>query len=123
MPEPEEKEPAAGQAEEGSSSKPAQGGTPAVGDVHPKSGGRRRFIRAILAVGAIAAVGGFFLSRYFPTQGTVPFAYPRQMIRVDDLPRFGNAAGMPVKVSDLTTFPANSNWVITYPSTGDLQAD
>jgi Rieske Fe-S protein len=93
------------------------------GDGRSKKNPRRRFIKTILLLGAFAAFGGYFLSKYIPALQTGPLAYPRQIVRVDDLSRFGTAAGMPVKISDLTTFPPNSNWVITYPSTGDPKAD
>jgi len=35
----------------------------------------------------------------------------------------GNAAGRTVNVNDLTNFPPNSHWVITYPSSGDPNLD
>jgi Rieske Fe-S protein len=84
---------------------------------------RRKFIRAVLVVGAFVALGGYVLSRYLLLRGPTTVTYPRQMLLVDDLDRFGDAAGKPINVGDLTTFPPNSNWVITYPSTGDPKAD
>jgi Rieske Fe-S protein len=35
----------------------------------------------------------------------------------------GAAAGKTVNVNDLTSFPPNSTWLITYPSSGDLNVD
>ena len=42
---------------------------------------------------------------------------------VDDSSFYGTAAGRKVNVGDLATFPPNSHWVITYPSSGDSKAD
>jgi Rieske Fe-S protein len=123
MPEPDKREPAAEQSEKGFPRKSAPEGIPANGDVRSEKTTRRRFIKAVLVIGAFTALGGYLLSRYIPTQQPEPLAYPRQMVRVDNSPQFGTAAGMPVNVSDLATFSPNSNWVITYPSTGDPQAD
>jgi Rieske Fe-S protein len=43
---------------------------------------------------------------------------------VDDIPsKYGSAAGQIVNVNDLNTFPPNSHWVITYPTSGDPAVD
>lgn len=43
---------------------------------------------------------------------------------VDDIPsKYGAAAGQVVNVNDLSTFPPNSHWVMTYPTSGDLSVD
>jgi rieske iron-sulfur protein len=36
---------------------------------------------------------------------------------------YAAAAGKPVNVNDLNTFPPNSHWTITYPSSGDSTLD
>jgi len=35
----------------------------------------------------------------------------------------GAVAGKQVNVNDLTSFPVNGNWILTYPSSGDLSLD
>lgn len=43
---------------------------------------------------------------------------------IDDIPlKYGAAAGKVVNINDLTTFPPNDHWVITYPTSGDLSID
>jgi Rieske Fe-S protein len=46
-----------------------------------------------------------------------------QKVVVDDLPQYGAAAGVAVNVNDLTTFPPNSHWVFTFPTSGDPSLD
>jgi len=91
---------------------------PADGSNSSKKSTRRRFVKAILTVAALATLGGYVLSRYISTQGAGP-SLDRQVVMVDDSNVYGTAAGRKVNVSDLTTFPPNSHWVITYPSSGD----
>src|SRR5438445_13224651 len=95
---------------------------PADGSSSSKKTTRRRFIKAILTVTALATLGGYVLSRYISTPGAGP-SLARQLVMVDDSNVYGTAAGRKVNVSDLTTFPPNSHWVITYPSSGDSKAD
>jgi Rieske Fe-S protein len=45
------------------------------------------------------------------------------MAVVDDSVYQGSAAGKPVNVNDLGTFPPNSSWFITYPSSGNATTD
>jgi len=95
---------------------------PADGSSSSKKTTRRRFIKAILTVAALATLGGYALSRYISTRGAGP-SLARQSVMVDDSSPYGTAAGRKVNVSDLTTFPPNSHWVITYPSSGDSKVD
>jgi len=95
---------------------------PADGSSSSKKTTRRRFIKAILTVAALATLGGYALSRYISTRGAGP-SLARQLVMVDDSSPYGTAAGRKVNVSDLTTFPPNSHWVITYPSSGDSKVD
>ena len=46
-----------------------------------------------------------------------------QKVVVDDLTKYGSAAGQVVNVNDLSTFPPNTSWVITYPSSGNITLD
>jgi Rieske Fe-S protein len=51
-----------------------------------------------------------------------------QTLVLDDLPASpplgnGKAAGLKVNVNDLATFPPNSHWLMTYPSSGDSKLD
>jgi len=93
---------------------------PADGSSSSKKTTRRRFIKAILIVAplALATLGGYVLSRYIAGPSLA-----RQLLMVDDSSFYGTAAGRKVNVGDLATFPPNSHWVITYPSSGDSKAD
>ena len=95
---------------------------PADGSSSSKKTTRRRFIKAILTVAALATLGGYVLSRYISTQ-RAGSSLTRQVVTVDDSSFYGTAAGRKVNVGDLATFPPNSHWVITYPSSGDPKAD
>lgn len=47
-----------------------------------------------------------------------------QKATIDDIPsKYGAAAGQVVNVNDLSTFPPNDHWVITYPTSGDPTVD
>ncbi|MDA4126942.1 MAG: Rieske 2Fe-2S domain-containing protein [Thaumarchaeota archaeon] len=92
----------------------------------PKDSGRRKFLKAALAVGAILSIvpyvpWGTFLSSSVST-GTAK-RYLLQKARVDQNTKYGVASGQLVNVNDLTTFPANGHWVITYPTSGDPTLD
>lgn len=64
---------------------------------------------------------GTFLSSSVETGSSKPVLL--QKLVIDDLPQFGAAAGVQVNVNDLTTFPPNTGWIFTYPSSGDLTLD
>ena len=46
-----------------------------------------------------------------------------QKVVIDDIAKYGPAAGAQVNVNDLTTFPPNDHWVFTYPTSGDASLD
>ncbi|MDV3276915.1 MAG: Rieske 2Fe-2S domain-containing protein [Nitrososphaerales archaeon] len=78
----------------------------------------------MVAVGAILSITPFvpwgtFLSSSVGSSGK----YQRQKAVIDNDPKFGQAAGKAVNVNDLNTFPSNSHWAVTYPSTGDATLD
>jgi Rieske Fe-S protein len=52
-----------------------------------------------------------------------PGKYQRQRVVIDNKSDYKAAAGRAVNVNDLQTFPPNSHWVITYPSSGDSTLD
>ncbi|TLY05830.1 MAG: Rieske 2Fe-2S domain-containing protein [Thaumarchaeota archaeon] len=86
--------------------------------------GRRRFVRFLVGVGALLSLApyvpwGTFLSKSV----SAGKGYVRQQITVDNLSEYHAAAGRKVNVNDLTTFPPNSHWVITYPTSDDLALD
>jgi len=81
-------------------------------------------VKAILTIGALLSVVPFvpwgdFLSSSVSSAG----AYRRQKVVIDNVSKYGAAAGKTVNVNDLSTFPADSHWVVTYPSSGDLAQD
>ncbi len=83
--------------------------------------GRRRFVKILVTVGALLSLapyvpwGSFMSSSITSSKG-----YEKQQVAVDNLPSlYGAAAGKKVNVNDLASFPPNSHYVITYPSSGD----
>jgi Rieske Fe-S protein len=92
----------------------------------PKDSGRRNFIKALFAIGAILSIAPFvpwgtFLSSSVSTGNAKRTLL--QKVVIDDVQKYGAAAGKEVNVNDIATFPPNSHWVITYPSSGDLTID
>jgi rieske iron-sulfur protein len=92
----------------------------------PKTTGRRTFIKALLAVGAVLSIipfvpWGNFLTSSVTTGNAKTFLL--QKARVDENTKFGAASGQLVNVNDLATFPPNDHWIITYPSSGDPTID
>ncbi len=58
------------------------------------------------------------------TAGTSPVSTGNQTIVLDqNTAENGKAAGKKVNVNDLTNFPPNSTWVMTFPSSGDPTID
>ena len=95
----------------------------------PKNEGRRNFTKALVAVGAILSLvpfvpWGTYLSSSVSSSGS----YKRQKVVLDLNTQAnrninGSAAGKTVNVNDLTSFPPNSHWLVTYPTSGDLTID
>ncbi|MBI3841188.1 MAG: Rieske 2Fe-2S domain-containing protein [Thaumarchaeota archaeon] len=88
--------------------------------------GRRGFVKAMFAIGAVLSIipfvpWGTFLSSAI-TIGQAPRTLLQRAI-IDDETKYGAAAGRLVNVNDLSTFPPNGNWVITYPTSGDPTLD
>ena len=94
-----------------------------------KSTGRRGFLKALLAIGAVLSVVPFvpwenFLLSSVSSTG----AYKRQKAVLDlNTPTNKNAngavAGKTANVNDLASFPPNGSWLVTYPSSGDVTVD
>ncbi len=83
-------------------------------------------MKAIVAIGAILSIipfvpWGSFLSSTVGG-GLVP-TYLLSKARVDQNAKYGTASGQLVNVNDLSTFPPNDHWVITFPSSGDPTID
>jgi rieske iron-sulfur protein len=91
----------------------------------PRNAGRRGFLKALFAIGAVLSIVPFvpwgrFLSST-ASVGVTPTLIEK--VVVDDLPQFGAAAGRNVNVNDVSTFPPNGAWQITFPSSGDKTLD
>ncbi len=96
----------------------------------PKRASRRRFLSLIAVVGGLLTLApwvpfGTFLSA---SVGVSASSTKPQTIVLDNLPQAqpignGKAAGQKVNVNDLATFPPNSRWSMTYPSSGDPNLD
>ena len=103
----------------------APAASPAV-PPQPKGKSRRGFLKLFLAVGAVLSIipfvpWGTYLSSSVET-GTNA-VYLLSKVRVDQNSNYGAASGQLVNVNDLTTFPPNDHWVITFPSSGDPTLD
>ena len=96
----------------------------------PKQSSRRKFLSLIAVVGGLLTLApyvpfGTFLSA--SVSGNAVSVKPQTII-LDNLPQAeplgnGKAAGQKVNVNDLATFPPNSRWSMTYPSSGDPNLD
>ena len=102
---------------------------PSIPTQPPKSSGRRGFIKAIIAVSAVLSIvpfvpwGNYLLGS---VSGTGTLA--RQKAQLDENTKNNNnyngvAAGKVANVNDLTTFPPNGSWLVTYPTSGDISVD
>ena len=89
----------------------------------PKLVDRRRFFKIAVFVGILGSLSAILLGKYVAAPNN-PISSARQRVVVDYLPeKYPATAGKTVNVNDLVSFPPNSNWVITYPSSGDPAAD
>ncbi len=85
---------------------------------------RRSFFKVLLTFAALLTAipfvpWGQFLSSSVSSSGT-----PKRQKVTTDINKFnGAASGKPVNVNDLATFPPNSSWLVTYPSSGNLTLD
>lgn len=92
----------------------------------PQNAGRRKFLKALFVIGAVLSMipfipwGSYLQSSVELGSGMRPLL---QKAVIDDLSKYGDAAGKAVNVNDLTTFPPNSHWLITYPTSGDPTLD
>lgn len=93
----------------------------------PKKKSRRSFLRLFAVAGGLLALApwvpnvGSFLSS---SAAGATVASGNQTIVLDaNTLENGNASGKAVNVNDLATFPPNSTWVMTYPSSGDSTTD
>jgi rieske iron-sulfur protein len=93
----------------------------------PPKQSRRRFLTIIAVVGGLLALApwvpfGNYLSA---SVGGSSSLSKNQKIVLDLGGTSGNgsAGGKAVNVNDLTSFPPNSHWVMTYPSSGDPSLD
>ena len=78
---------------------------------------------AVLSIVPFLPWGDFLLSSVYTTG-----SYQRQKAVLDlnnatNKNANGAVAGKPVNVNDLKSFPPNSSWLLTYPSSGDITID
>ena len=88
--------------------------------------GRRTFVKALFAIGAVLAIIPFvpwesYLSSSVEAGNSISNLLSK--VRVDQNSNYGAASGQLVNVTDLTTFPPNDHWIITFPSSGDPTID
>jgi len=95
----------------------------------PKPVGRRTFIKIIAVAGAILSLvpfvpwGNFLLSTVSSTGADQKQTVVLDMNTPTNRNANGAVAGKTVNVNDLTSFPPNGSWLITYPTSGDLTVD
>jgi rieske iron-sulfur protein len=83
-------------------------------------------VKALFAIGAVLSIAPFVPWGSFLSSSVTTGSGKRTLLQkvvVDDVSKYGPAAGKPVNVKDLTTFPPDGHWVITYPSSGDQSLD
>jgi len=107
---------------------PAQAQTPAVAPQRKQSG-RRTFLKALVAVGAILAIvpfvpwGNYLLSSVSSSGPAKKQNVVLDLNTTSNNNANGAVSGQQVNVNDLTSFPPNGSWLITYPTSGDLTID
>jgi rieske iron-sulfur protein len=85
---------------------------------------RRNFLKALLGLSALLTIIPYVpWGDYLTSSVSGSGGYRRQKVVIDNLSQYGAAAGREVNVNDLETFPPNSHWIITYPSSGDPTLD
>jgi len=90
------------------------------------SKGRRTFIKALFAIGAVLSIIPFIPWEAYLTSSVEAgnsISDLLSKVRVDQNTSYGAASGQLVNVNDLTTFPPNDHWIITFPSSGDPTID
>ena len=92
-----------------------------------QSSGRRTFVKLAFLAGAVLSIipfvpWGTFLSSTIKT-GSAQQTLAQKAVVDDISSKYGAAAGKVANVNDLSTFPPNDHWVITYPTSGDLTVD
>ncbi len=107
---------------------PAQAPSPAAAP-QQKPSGRRTFLKALVAISAVLTIipfvpwGQFLLSS---VSSTGPLQRQKVVLDLNTTTNNnanGAAAGKTVNVNDLTSFPPNSTWLVTYPTSGDITVD
>jgi rieske iron-sulfur protein len=95
----------------------------------PRGTGRRTFLKLLVGISAVLSIipfvpwGNFLLSSVSSTGPA-----KRQQVVLDlntttNNNANGNVAGKVVNVNDLSSFPPNSKWLVTYPTSGDITID
>jgi rieske iron-sulfur protein len=92
----------------------------------PAKQSRRRFLTLFAVVGGLLALApwvpfGSFLSA--SVSGAASATKNVTVVLDNNTSENGTAAGKTVNVNDLTAFPPNDHWVMTYPSSGDPNLD
>ncbi|HVC27751.1 MAG TPA: twin-arginine translocation signal domain-containing protein [Nitrososphaerales archaeon] len=93
----------------------------------PAKKSRRGFLKLVAVVGGLLTLApwipnmGSFLSS--SASGSATANGTQTIVLDENTLENGNASGKTVNVNDLTTFPPNSTWVMTYPSSGSPTTD
>jgi rieske iron-sulfur protein len=92
----------------------------------PAKQSRRRFLTLFAVVGGLLTLApwvpfGTYLSS--SAAGSTSVTGVQTIVLDNNTLENGSASGKKVNVNDLTSFPPNSTWVMTYPSSGDSTID
>ncbi|MDG7010954.1 MAG: Rieske 2Fe-2S domain-containing protein [Nitrososphaerota archaeon] len=78
----------------------------------------------MLVLGAALAIIPYVpWGQYLSSSVSGTGSYKRQKVVTDINPVNGAGSGKAVNINDLATYPPNSSWLVTYPSSGDLTVD
>lgn len=90
----------------------------------PAAPGRRRFVKALFVVGAALSIAPFVpWGQYLSSSVSAKVEPTLQKVVADINATNGQASGKPINTQDLETFPPNTAWLVTYPSSGNLTLD
>ncbi len=110
-----------------STAPPAPPAPPPRPAASPPKQSRRRFLTLFAVVGGLLTLVPWVpnLGNYLSASvsGASSLSKNATIVLDNNTSENKNAAGKTVNVNDLTTFPPNSHWVMTYPSSGDPNLD
>ena len=110
-----------------SAAPPAPPSPPSRPTAAPEKKSRRKFLTLLGVVGGLLALApwvpfGTYLSASAGGHGSA-LTKNQTIVLDNNKSENGNVAGKTVNINDVTNFPPNASWVMTYPSSGDATLD